>query len=201
MRETWLDSWVGKVPWRTDRLPTPVFWPGEFHKLYSPWGCKESDATEWLSLHWLSLNRGEIQVLRGLSEPGFFFNFAFYFIYFLLFFILPFRTWDYWPGCWPGIELSFKVVPLQQIILLPTVWNFLPPSLPLEIPFLLHGPSQKISRSKNPLFIPSLMSLFEPLQYLEALLWQTHRFWDQKNHSHNSLSNLIIICVLAIQIY
>ena len=25
---------------------TPVFWPGEFHVLYSPWGRKESDMTE-----------------------------------------------------------------------------------------------------------------------------------------------------------
>ena len=25
---------------------TPVFWPGEFHGLYSPWGCRESDTTE-----------------------------------------------------------------------------------------------------------------------------------------------------------
>ena len=25
---------------------TPVFWPGEFHGLYSPWGHKESDTTE-----------------------------------------------------------------------------------------------------------------------------------------------------------
>ena len=32
------DSWVGKIPWRRERLPTPVFWPGEFHGLYSPWG-------------------------------------------------------------------------------------------------------------------------------------------------------------------
>ena len=31
-------------------LPTPVFWPGEFHGLYSPWGLKESDTTEQLSL-------------------------------------------------------------------------------------------------------------------------------------------------------
>ena len=29
-------------------LPTPVFWPGEFHGLYSPWGHKESDTTEHL---------------------------------------------------------------------------------------------------------------------------------------------------------
>ena len=24
---------VGKIPWRRDRLSTPVFWPGEFHGL------------------------------------------------------------------------------------------------------------------------------------------------------------------------
>ena len=35
--------WVGKIPWRRGRLPTPVFWPREFHGLYSPWGSKESD--------------------------------------------------------------------------------------------------------------------------------------------------------------
>ena len=40
------DPWVGKMPWRRERLPTPVFWPGEFHGLYSPCGHKESDTTE-----------------------------------------------------------------------------------------------------------------------------------------------------------
>ena len=30
------DAWVGKIPWRREWLPTPVFWPGEFHVLYSP---------------------------------------------------------------------------------------------------------------------------------------------------------------------
>ena len=35
---------------RRERLPTPVFWPGEFHGLYSPWGHRESDMTEQLSL-------------------------------------------------------------------------------------------------------------------------------------------------------
>ena len=43
------NTWVGKIPWRRDRLTTPVFWPGEFHELYSPWGCKESDTTEQLN--------------------------------------------------------------------------------------------------------------------------------------------------------
>ena len=41
---------VGKIPWRRERPPTPVFWPGEFHGLYSPWGHKELDMTEQLSL-------------------------------------------------------------------------------------------------------------------------------------------------------
>ena len=38
-------------PWRRERLPTPVFWSGEFHGLYSPWGHKELDMTERLSPH------------------------------------------------------------------------------------------------------------------------------------------------------
>ena len=27
---------LGRFPWRWERLPTLVFWPGEFHGLYSP---------------------------------------------------------------------------------------------------------------------------------------------------------------------
>ena len=50
MWETWVRSLVGKICWRRERLPTPVFWPGEFHGLYSPWGHKESDTTEQLSV-------------------------------------------------------------------------------------------------------------------------------------------------------
>ena len=37
------DPWVGKIPWRRERLPTSVFWPGEFHGLYSPWSRKEQE--------------------------------------------------------------------------------------------------------------------------------------------------------------
>ena len=39
----------GKIPWRRERLPTPVFWSGEFHGPYRWWGRKESDTTEWLT--------------------------------------------------------------------------------------------------------------------------------------------------------
>ena len=45
-----LDPWVGKIPWIKERLLTPVFWPGEFHGLYTPWGHQPSDTTEQLSL-------------------------------------------------------------------------------------------------------------------------------------------------------
>ena len=50
---------LGLIPWRKERLPTPVFWPGEFHGLYSPWGHKESDMTERLSLS-KSHSEGEV---------------------------------------------------------------------------------------------------------------------------------------------
>ena len=48
--ETGFDLWVGKIPWRRERLPTPVFWPREFLGLYSPWGHQELDRIERLSL-------------------------------------------------------------------------------------------------------------------------------------------------------
>ena len=41
-------------------LPTPVFWPGEFHGLYSPWGHKESDTTEPLSFSFSHALQGSL---------------------------------------------------------------------------------------------------------------------------------------------
>ena len=35
-------TWVGKIPWRKERLPTPVLWPGEFHGLYVVHGVVKS---------------------------------------------------------------------------------------------------------------------------------------------------------------
>ena len=37
---------LGRLPGEGKATPS-VFWPGEFHGLYSPWGCKELDTTEW----------------------------------------------------------------------------------------------------------------------------------------------------------
>ena len=53
MQETWVRFLGWEDPWRRERLPTSIFWPGEFHGPYSPWGCKELDTTERLSLFFL----------------------------------------------------------------------------------------------------------------------------------------------------
>ena len=50
MRETWVQSLGWEDPLEKGKVPTSVFWPGELHGLYSPWGRKESDMTEQLSL-------------------------------------------------------------------------------------------------------------------------------------------------------
>ena len=31
--ETWVNPWLGKIPWRREWLLTPVFWSGEFQGL------------------------------------------------------------------------------------------------------------------------------------------------------------------------
>ena len=54
-RRPGLNPWVAKIPWRREWLPIPVFLPRESHGQrsltgYSPWGHKELDMTERLSL-------------------------------------------------------------------------------------------------------------------------------------------------------
>ena len=51
-----LDPWVWKIPWRRKWQLTPVFSPGKSHGQrslvgYSPWGCKELDTPEQLTIH------------------------------------------------------------------------------------------------------------------------------------------------------
>ena len=57
MRETWVQSWVEKIPWRRKQLSTSLFWPGKFHRQRRLAACssrsricKESDMTNQLSL-------------------------------------------------------------------------------------------------------------------------------------------------------
>ena len=76
-RKPGFDHWVGKIPWRKEQLPTPVFWPGEFHGQrnlagYSPWDRKESHTTEQSSCTKLLevLVGGEMAHFQGEPSRG-----------------------------------------------------------------------------------------------------------------------------------
>ena len=54
-KSAWFDPWVRKIPWIRDWQLIPAYLPGESHGKwslvgYSPWGGKELDTTEQLSL-------------------------------------------------------------------------------------------------------------------------------------------------------
>ena len=107
MQETPVQFWVGKVPWKRDRLPTPVLgfpgaqlvknllamaetwvqsldWEDPLEKAKathssilarkipwaSPWGRKESDATEWPSLHFTSRGFPSGPAAKTLCSQG-----------------------------------------------------------------------------------------------------------------------------------
>ena len=53
--ETWVQTlgWEDPLEKGKATLPTPVFWPGEFHGLYSPLGHKESDMTATFTFRYI----------------------------------------------------------------------------------------------------------------------------------------------------
>ena len=70
LRRLGFSSWVQQIPWSGKWQPTLVFWSGKFHGQrslagYSPWGCKESDTTEGLSL---SADREDAGSIPGLER-------------------------------------------------------------------------------------------------------------------------------------
>ena len=74
MWETGFHPWVGKVPWRREWLPTPAFLPGQSQGQrslagYSPWGHKESDMTERLTLRmYFTIKKTKIASFKKASE-------------------------------------------------------------------------------------------------------------------------------------
>ena len=53
-RRSVFNPWVGKIPWKREWQPTPVFWHGELHGQrslagYRPWCLKELGTTERLT--------------------------------------------------------------------------------------------------------------------------------------------------------
>ena len=69
------DPWFGKISWRREWQPTPVFLPEESHGQKSlvspsPWGHKESDLTERLThivKGFSEVNEAEVDVFLELS--------------------------------------------------------------------------------------------------------------------------------------
>ena len=59
---------LGRFPWRRERLPSPAFCLGEFHGLYSPWDCKESDTTKQLSLSRKTVKQHSLLSLDGIRR-------------------------------------------------------------------------------------------------------------------------------------
>ena len=70
------DPWVGKIPWRREWLPTPVFLPGEFHGQRSLAGTvhavAESGSMEHLTLftHLYLIYLCMLVKSRAIGSPG-----------------------------------------------------------------------------------------------------------------------------------
>ena len=76
-RRSELSPWVGKIPRRREWWSTPGFLPGQslgqrILAGYSPWGHKELDTAEWLTLHtWVKWKAsGKVLYSTGSSAPG-----------------------------------------------------------------------------------------------------------------------------------
>ena len=62
IRNTGLIPWVRKIPWRRAWQPTPIFWPGEFHR-QEPGGLHSVESQSWTWLKRLSM-RAYIQTFK-----------------------------------------------------------------------------------------------------------------------------------------
>ena len=93
------DPWVGKIPWRWEKLPTPVLWPGEFHGLYSQWLTK--------SQTWLSNFHFQVQFSNAwshLSDPELEMN-----DYWIVFFLFRYSINVCYTGFWRHVLNSSKL--------------------------------------------------------------------------------------------
>ena len=77
MEETQFDSWVRKMPWRRDKLPTPVFWgfSGGSYGKQSAWNAGDLGLIPELERspgggHGNSLQYSFLKNLPWTEEPG-----------------------------------------------------------------------------------------------------------------------------------
>ena len=92
-------------PWRRKRQPSPEFLPGESHGQrslagYSLCGCKESDTTEWLSIHTKHVQRAKSHSVPKRAAVH-----------------KSEQTWVKSPHSWPrvGVLLLWRLVVPKQI--------------------------------------------------------------------------------------
>ena len=76
-RRPGFNPWVGKISWRRERQPTPVFWPGKSRGPrglvgYIPWSHKELDTTQQLHFQGFScLNAASLGAYFSSLIPSF----------------------------------------------------------------------------------------------------------------------------------
>ena len=78
-RRPGFNPWIGKIPWRREQCHTPVFLPGEFHGLYSPWGSQRVEK-DWVTFThsnkwqgeqpwaWKAISQGGICCIWGIKR-------------------------------------------------------------------------------------------------------------------------------------
>ena len=104
------------IYWRGERPPTPIFWPREFHGLYSPWCLKELDTTEQLSLSlhiyiyiYINTNTHTYYVCIS-SDTLFHILFTYSFIYLpSIYWVLIYICWYKNASCLKSHIISFDV--------------------------------------------------------------------------------------------
>ena len=63
------ETWVGKIPWRRERLPTPVFWPRELRGLEKPVGLQSQTRLSDFHFHIRLEIEGQVEVQLGGDFP------------------------------------------------------------------------------------------------------------------------------------
>ena len=101
------------MPWRREWLHTAVFLPGESHGQgslagYSPWGCKELDMTEQLTLSMLTIKRKKFKSILSL---------------FLILHRIKFFTFNslHFPGLWVHCSQLHPILTLAHHLFFPPV--------------------------------------------------------------------------------
>ena len=107
VQETWVWSLGWEDPLEKERLPTLVFWPGEFHGLYSPWEytgerqvdwSREGEMTFWMKNE-VSVKHRSRAAGIGRSAPS-----------------SSGQSWRYSPAPgMPSTEAGFAIVLLQKL--------------------------------------------------------------------------------------